>query len=165
MKCLITVLATASAMALSAASANAATASATVSMEILQQVTIVQVSDLNFGTIVPDTVSDVDVHIEPDATNTRDCGILTCADAASVSAGQFDVTGASGPLVDMIGSPTATLSDGNGNTMPIVLEKSEREPLMTGAAVPIYVGGAVTVAANQTPGIYSTSFDLTAEYQ
>ena len=165
MKRLITVLATASAMALSAASANAATASATASMEILQQVSIVQVSDLNFGTIVPDTALDVDVHIEPDATNTRDCGILTCADAASVSAGQFDVTGASGLLVDLTGSPTATLSDGNGNTMPIVLEKSDRDLTMTGAAMPVYVGGAVTVAANQTPGVYSTSFDLTAEYQ
>ena len=165
MKCLITMLATASAMALSATSANAATASATVSMEILEQVSIVQVADLNFGTIVPDTVSDVGVHIGADATNTRDCGILTCADAASVTAGQFDVTGAAGLVVDLTGSPTATLTDGNGNSMPIVLEKSDRDLTMTGSPLPLYVGGAITVAANQTPGVYSASFDVTAEYQ
>ena len=158
-------LATASAMALSATSANAATASATVSMEILEQVSIVQVADLNFGTIVPDTVSDVGVHIGADATNTRTCGILTCADAASVSAGQFDVTGAAGLVVDVTGSLSVTLTDGNGNSMPISLEKSESDMTMTGSAMPVYVGGTVTVAANQAPGLYSTTVDLTAEYQ
>ena len=165
MKYLITVLATASAMALSATSANAATASATVSMEILEQVSIVQVADINFGTIVPDTVSDVDVLVEPDATNTRDCGILTCADSASVSAGQFDVNGASGLVVDFTGSPTAVLTDGSGNSMSISFQKSHNDMTMTGTAQPIYFGGVITVPANQTPGVYSTSFDVTAEYQ
>ena len=88
-----------------------------------------------------------------------------CADAASVTAGQFDVTGAAGLVVDLTGSPTATLTDGNGNSMPIVLEKSDRDLTMTGSPLPLYVGGAITVAANQTPGVYSASFDVTAEYQ
>lgn len=163
---LITVIAAGSAMAalgLGASSAQAATATATATAEILEQVTITQVSDLDFGTIVPDATNLETVSVAANAAGTRNCGILTCA--GTVSSASFDVTGASGLNVDITGLGALTqLSDG-ANNMSISLNGSAAVLAMTGAAVALYVGGDLDVAANQPAGVYTGSFDVTAEYQ
>lgn len=164
MKKLITVLVAGSAMAMGTTAANAATATATATAEILEQVQIVNTAGLNFGTIVPDSAAADTVSVAANAAGTRNCGSLTCAGAASVSAAAFDVTGANGLNVDITLGALASLSDGT-NTMPISLSASNTVLAMTGAAVPLYVGGSITVAANQPAGVYSGNFDVTAEYQ
>ena len=165
MKKLITVLVAGSAMAMGTTAANAATASATATAEILEQVQIVNTAALNFGTIVPDSAAADTVSVAANAAGTRNCGSLTCAGAASVSAAAFDVTGANGLNVDITLGTLASLSDGGSNTMPISLSASNTVLAMTGSAVPLYVGGSITVAANQAAGVYSGNFDVTAEYQ
>lgn len=164
MKKIITVLAAGSAMVMAASAANAASVSATATAEILQQVQIAKTADLNFGSIVPDSAASANVIVDPDGTNTRNCGGLTCADDALVSSAAFNVTGATGLTAVISLSSLATIDDG-GNSMNISLSQSDATLLMTGSAVPTYVGGTLTVPANQAPGTYSGSFDVTAEYQ
>ena len=164
MKKLITVIAAGSAMiALGTSGAQAATATATATAEILEQVTITQVSDLDFGTIVPDATNLETVTVAANAAGTRNCGILTCA--GTVSSASFDVTGANGLNVDITGLGALTQLTSGGNNMPISLNGSAAVLAMTGAAVALYVGGDLDVAANQPAGVYSGSFDVTAEYQ
>ncbi|QLC22683.1 DUF4402 domain-containing protein [Parasphingopyxis sp. CP4] len=165
MKKLITVLVAGSAMAMGTTAANAATASATATAEILEQVQIVNTAGLNFGTIVPDTAAAANVSVSADAAGTRNCGGLTCAGAASVSSAAFDVTGANGLNVDITLGTLTSLSDGGTNSMPISLSGSAGTLAMTGSAVALYVGGTITVAANQAAGTYTGSFDVTADYQ
>ena len=165
MKKLITVLAAGSAMAMGTTAANAATASATATAEILEQVQIVNTAGLNFGTIVPDATASDTVSVAANLAGTRNCGSLTCAGAASVSSAAFDVTGANGLTVDITLGTLTSLSDGGTNSMPISLSGSAATLAMTGSAVPLYVGGTITVAANQAAGVYTGNFDVTAEYQ
>jgi len=154
------------ALGLGATGAHAATATADATAEILQQVQIAQVSDLNFGTIVPDSVASGVVSVAANAAGTRTCAAnLTCAGGASVTSASFDVTGANGLNVDITGLGGLTqLSDGTNN-MAIALNGSAATLAMTGSAVSLFVGGDLTVAANQSAGVYSGSFTVTADYQ
>jgi hypothetical protein len=104
--------------------------------------------------------------VAANAAGTRTCAAnLTCAGAASVSSASFNVTGANGLNVDVTGLGTLTqLSDGT-NTMPISLAPSSSVLAMTGSAVPLYVGGTLTVAANQPANVYSGSFTVSVDYQ
>ncbi|MEM8696314.1 MAG: DUF4402 domain-containing protein [Pseudomonadota bacterium] len=164
MKKLITVFAAGAAMASLGTAANAATATADATAEILEQVQIAQVTDLNFGTIVPDATNAATVSVAANAAGTRNCGGLTCAGGASVSSASFDVTGANGLNVDVALSGLTQLSDGTNN-MPITLNASSNVLAMTGSAVSLYVGGDLSVAANQPAGVYSGTFTVTADYQ
>jgi len=49
--------------------------------------------------------------------------------------------------------------------MAIALNGSAATLAMTGSAVSLYVGGDLTVGANQPAGVYSGSFTVTADYQ
>ena len=152
MKKLITVIAAGSAMiALGTSGAQAATATATATAEILEQVTITQVSDLDFGTIVPDATNPETVSVAANAAGTRLCGILTCA--GTESSASFDVTGANGLSVDVSLGALTQLTSG-ANFMPISLNGSAAVLAMTGAAVALYVGGDLDVAANQPAGVW-----------
>lgn len=154
------------ALGLGATGAHAATATADATAEILQQVQIAKSGDLNFGTIVPDSAASGVVSIAANAAGTRSCAAnLTCAGAASVSSASFNVTGANGLNVDVTGLGGLTqLSDGTNN-MAITLNGSSSVLAMTGSAVPLYVGGNLTVAANQPAGVYSGTFSVSVDYQ
>ncbi len=169
MKKFATVFAAGAAMAsfgLGASAANAATATADATAEILQQVQIAKTADLNFGTIAPDSSASGTVSVAANAAGTRNCAAnLTCAGAASVSSAAFNVTGANGLNVDVTGLGSLTqLSDGTNN-MPISLTASSNTLAMTGSAVALYVGGTLTVAANQPAGVYDGQFTVNVDYQ
>ncbi len=154
------------ALGMGATGAHAATATADATAQILQQVQISKTGDLNFGTIVPDTAASGVVSVAANAAGTRSCAAnLTCAGAASVSSASFNVTGANGQNVDVSGLAGLTqLSDGTNN-MAIALSGSTPVLAMTGSAVPLYVGGDLTVAANQPAGVYSGTFSVSVDYQ
>ncbi|MGP1353985.1 MAG: DUF4402 domain-containing protein [Parasphingopyxis sp.] len=164
MKKLITVFAAGAAMASFGSAANAATATADATAEILQQVQISKTADLNFGTIVPDDTVAGTVSVAANAAGTRNCGGLTCAGGALVSSAAFDVTGANGLSVDVALSGLTQLTSGT-NSMPISLSASSTTLAMTGSAVALYVGGDLSVAANQPAGTYDGTFTVTADYQ
>ena len=165
MKKLITVFAAGAAMASLGSAANAATATADATAEILQQVQISRTADLNFGTIVPDDTNSATVSVAANAAGTRNCGGLTCAGGASVSSAAFDVTGANGLNVDVALSGLTQLTSSGGDNMAISLNASSTVLAMTGSAVALYVGGDLTVAANQPAGVYDGTFTVTADYQ
>jgi hypothetical protein len=152
------------ALGLGAGAAQAADATATATAEILEQVTIAQAADLDFGTIVPSTTAASTVVIAANAAGTRTCGAgLTCA--GTPGSGRFDVTGSNGQTVDITdnGSDIA-LSDGT-NSMSVAFDFSSATLAMTGSAVPLYVGGTLDVAQNQPTGVYTGTIAVSANYQ
>ena len=68
----------------------------------------------------------------------------------------------------MSGAATTVVQDGAGNSIPVALSLDAGGATRNADALggfTVYVGGTFTIAAGQTPGVYSNQFDLTAEYQ
>lgn len=153
------------AMGLGASAAHAADATATATAQILEQITVTKVTDLNFGTIVPDTAASGNVNVAANAAGTRTCAAnLTCAGAASVSSASFDVTASAGSSVVVTGLTGLTqLTNAGGNTMNIALGGSTLD--MSSGADTLYVGGDLTVGANQPTGTYNGNFTVSVNYQ
>lgn len=151
------------ATALSAGAAHAApvTASATARANILQQITVTNTSDLDFGTIVSAvSASTVDVS----AAGVRTCGAgLTCS--GTVAAANFNLTGTNNSVVTVGGDNSVTLSNGS-TTMSASLVRSAATVTLSGAGAGSFqVGGTLSLAANQADGAYTGTFNVTADYQ
>jgi hypothetical protein len=152
------------ALGVGASAAQAADATATATAEILEQVTIVQAADLDFGTIVPSTTAASTVGIAANAAGTRTCGAgLTCA--GTNASAQFDVTGSNGQTVDITDNGSSAVLTSGGDTMGVSFAFSSATLAMTGAAVPLYVGGTLNVGISQPTGVYTGTIAVSANYQ
>ncbi|MCF8346217.1 MAG: DUF4402 domain-containing protein [Bacteroidales bacterium] len=150
-------------------SAQSATADATAN--ILSALgcsnTVGDAGDLDWGDIVPGGSQSV-VNITSDATGTRS---LSSGDATLVAtddgnSAEFTLTGLADAVVDLsLTSASITLSDGAAATMDATLSLSSTTATLTGGTAIIYVGGDLTVAASQTTGSYTTTFEVNAQYQ
>lgn len=158
--------------ALTAGAAQAQdTATATASATILQSITVTNSQALDFGSIVPGAAAASVTLAEGDgataATRTCDTG-LTCS--GTFSRAVFDITGTHAALVDISGDASVTLSNANGDTMAVALTYSNTQVTLvrsTPASTPtaaFYVGGVLSVGADQAPGYYSETFDVTVDY-
>lgn len=153
------------ALGLGATSATAAPASvnAVAKAKVLKQLTIVKVSDIDFGTIVTGTAAST---VVVDAAGARTCGTgLTCTAAAS--AAKFTVTGSNNTAITVTVPATVTLA-GGGGTMVATLAAPTTLTLdnsgSTGNA--LNFGGSLAVGANQADGVYtSPNFAVTVNYQ
>jgi hypothetical protein len=167
-------LATAGAVLAAAASlttgANAATtATAGATAEILSSINIVKDTDLDFGQIAVNGAGTV--KIDTGATPADTCSAnLVCA-GTKTRAG-FTVTGARnlGVLVTLPSS-AVTLTGSGGGTMSLGSFTSyfPTGTTLTAASgtigtTTIDVGGTLTVAAGQTTGVYTGSFDVSVAY-
>jgi Mat/Ecp fimbriae major subunit len=160
------------AAALTAGTAHAQdSATATASANILQSITVTNSQSLDFGTIVPGGAAST-VVVTP-GTNlvaaTRTCGVgLTCS--GGFSRAVFDVTGTHAALVDVTGDSSVVIQNAGGDTMNVALVYNSTSLLLTRltpASTPtgaFYVGGTLSVAANQAAGAYSEVFNVTVEY-
>lgn len=158
---LAAVAAATASVALGAGTANAATASATATAEILQQVAVTKTADLSFGSLVPSTSASASVTVAANAAGTRNCGGLTCSGTSASAA--FTVTGASGLAVTVSGLSGLTALTGPGANMPISLSGSTLD--MSSGSDTLYVGGNLTVGANQAAGSYTGNFTVQVDYQ
>ncbi len=162
----------AAAVALSAGTAQAQdSATATAQATILQSITVTNSAPLDFGTIVPSSAAST-VQVTPGNDTTaaaRTCGAgLTCTGAFSRAV--FDVTGTHAALVDVTGDATVTLTNAGGDTMGVALNYSAASVTLvraTAASTPaasFYVGGTLSVGADQAAGVYSEVFNVTVDY-
>jgi len=145
-----------------ATAANAATASGTARAIILQNVTVAQTRELNFGAVVPGAAaSNVSVNQAGVAT----CGAgLTCS--GPTTSGQFAVTGSTGYTVTVASDASVSLTNGGGGTMTATLTPSAPTLLLAGAGTGTFtVAGALSVGANQAVGNYVGTYNVTVNYQ
>ncbi len=149
--------------------AQQAIGTATAKGTVLQALTLVNKSDLDFGTVAPDFTNPDTVTIDPD-TNTRTIanGFVVGLPGA-FSRAQFDGNGTAGKTVQLtLGQPSGGVISSAGNNIPAVLKLDSAGTTRTipaGGVFSVYVGGDFTIGANQASGLYTAQFQLTAIYQ
>ena len=152
------------AVAMASTGAQAATQTANAEVKIVAAVQLAQNDILDFGIIASGGAAAT--VIMPTGSNTRTCGTgLTCAGTAR--RGRFTVSGATTGYVVAINIPTTTisLSAGGGNAMSVSLVPSTTSFSSTGVPVEFFVGGTLSVGANQVAGNYTGTYAVTADYQ
>ena len=147
----------------------AASATATANAEILQSLTLTADTPLNFGQIAANTGGTV--TIKGDSTVSQTGTLVWTGIRAPAS---FTVTGTKSASV-VVTLPTVAstlyLGGNTASTSKMTLDSFSVDPLAgmqldatTGKAA-FYVGGRLTVASAQTPGLYSGTFAVSVEYQ
>lgn len=148
--------------AFASTNAQAATQTADAKVVILPAVQLAQNQQLDFGVVASSGVAGTVVM--PTASSTRTCtGGVTCVGAAF--RGQFTITGAENGYVVGITVPASTTLAFGTITMPVTLTSSLTTFTSTGAAQLFFVGGTLTVGANQAAGTYIGTYNVSANYQ
>lgn len=148
--------------AFASTSAQAATGTADATATIISAVQLTQNDVLDFGVVASSTTAGtVDL---PTDSNTRTCSVgVTCVGTAL--RGQFTVSGAAtGYTVGIVVPATAILTS-NGVTMSTTLTPSMTTFVSNGGARAIFVGGTLSVGANQAAGLYTGTYTVSANYQ
>ena len=158
---LLTLL-TGTAFAQSSASADAA-----VNAEIVSPISITNVSALNFGRIIGTTAGgDVTIAATSAGTRTSTATDLL-APSGTVNAAKFQVTASDSytykitiPDIDLTGATTS-------ETMGVTFTNSLGSTGLTGtgSAEDLYLGGTLTVGANQSEDTYSGTVTVTVAYE
>ena len=138
---------------------------------VLQQHSLLNQSNLDFGIVTTDGISAGTVTIAADAAGARaSTGGVTLLPSTSSSA-RFD--GLAAPLETVVLTLTPpvgnVLQDAAGdqiavNSMSVDAAGLTRTASATGTFT-VYVGGDFGLTANQAAGVYSANFNLNAEYQ
>jgi hypothetical protein len=147
------------------------TATATARGVVLQQHSLINQSNLDFGIVTTDGTNPGTVTIAASAAGARaSTGGVTLLPSTSSSA-RFD--GLAAPLETVVLTLTPpvgnVLVDAAGdqvavNSMSVDASGLTRQANATGSFT-VYVGGDFGLTATQAPGVYSADFSLTAEYQ
>lgn len=150
------------------AAAQQAQATATAKGIVLQSLTLVRTSDLDFGTVAPDVTNPGTVAINANTGARATTGSVVALPGA-FSRASFDGAGNAGNLVQLtLNQPAGAVISSGTNTVGAVLSLDSAGTTRTipaGGTFTVYVGGVFSIAANQPSGLYSAQFDLTANYQ
>lgn len=135
---------------------------------ILVPLTLTKVQDIHFGTIVPSTSTAGWVKIDAiNGARTSSAGIslITTDDGQR---GQFAGAGTPNQQVIMALTPPAELTNAAGDKLTVLtmsLDGPTTRTISAGHTFFVGVGGIIFVEANQAEGMYSATYDLTADYQ
>jgi hypothetical protein len=165
MKKILTSAGALAALALSTPALAANTASANATVNIVSPLTLTNNTGLNFGTVVGPFAGEV-VHV--DTAGVRTCpGTLTCSGNASVSAASFSLTGTAGQAVVLTIPNSVTLNGSVSGSLSVDLsgDKPADPTLDASGDASFSVGGKLTIPAGTVDGVYSNTFDVTANYQ
>lgn len=135
---------------------------------LLIPLTLTKVQDLHFGSIVPSTTTAGWVRIDAvTGARTASAG-LTLMPTDVGQRGQFAGAGSAGQQVIMALTPPLVLTSPGGDTIDVMAMSLDGPTTRTIAANQSFfvgVGGVIFVAANQPEGLYTATYDLTADYQ
>ncbi len=135
---------------------------------LLIPLTLTKVQDIHFGDIVPSTTTAGWVAINAiTGARTASAG-LTLMPTDIGQRGQFAGAGTPGQQVIIALTPPAQLANPAGDTLDVLFLNIDGPTTRTIAADHSFfvgVGGIIFVAANQPEGLYSATYDLTADYQ
>lgn len=151
------------ALAMVSTAGHAATETADAEATIIAAVELTLVDDLNLGLIaVGATGGTVTLN---QTTGDRTCSVaLTCVGGST--RGSFQVTNAQDGLVVDLSVDTSTTLTGPGAAMTLSLVPSATSITFDSAAIEtVFVGGQLTVGNAQTAGVYSGTYEVSADYQ
>jgi hypothetical protein len=157
------------ALALSTPAFAANTAPATATVNIVSPLTLTNNTALNFGTIVANSGAFAGEVVHMDMLNNRTCpATLTCSGTTVTSAG-FTISGTKGQTVVLTMPAAVTLNGPGGATLNVDLSGDEpaTNPVLdatTGLAT-FAIGGKLTIPVGTGDGVYSNTFNVTANYQ
>jgi hypothetical protein len=148
--------------AMASTGAHAATQTETAEVDILAAVQLAQNDGLDFGTVASSAAAGT-VAL-PTTSNTRACSAgVTCVGLAQ--RGSFTVSSATSSYTVAITVPASTTLTSGGNSMNLALTPSMTSFVSTGAAQEFFVGGTLSVGANQAAGTYTGTYNVSADYQ
>jgi hypothetical protein len=150
----------------SPAAAASNSASPTAKALLLLPLTLTKVDDLHFGTIVSSPVAGTVTINAATGVRTHAGGVTEVASDPGQRA-LFDWAGTPNQQVSFDLTYPATLDDGAGNSVLVALLYLQSSSVIAGAdgVVEVGVGGSVLISANQPQGLYSNTFQVTANYQ
>jgi hypothetical protein len=150
--------------------AMAEVATATSTGIVVAPITITKMTDLSFGSIAGGSTAGT-VTLSPDNSRGVSGGVVKMG--GTPAAAKFDVTGQDGAGYTITLGGSTVLTSGS-NTIPFEavsdLTASNKASgtvgagVLTGGTQSIFVGGVLTVAANQAAGTYTGSISATVEY-
>ncbi|MGP1351796.1 MAG: DUF4402 domain-containing protein [Parasphingopyxis sp.] len=151
-----------------ASPAHAAEQDGGAEVEILEQIALTQVSGLDFGTIIPSAAGG-NINIR---RNTGLCianGGVTLV-GTDCQRGEFLITGPSRQRVRItLASAPITLSQQSGTAIMVMdrvrINGNRNKRLNAAGQRTFYVSGRLQVGANQAPGVYDGTFDVTVDYR
>lgn len=159
---------------LASAGAQAASQTGTSRAVALRPITLVNVTALDFGSIVPGVTNGTVTINSRTGVRTRTVATLV---GSTFSRAQFVATGTVGRVVTLTVSPAATINITSGaNTMAInTLRVSanggaartfgQNYTIPASGTITYNMGGRLNVGANKPAGIYIGTFSLTLNYQ
>ena len=161
--------ATVAALALTAAPAQAATPTtpAVAKVKILKAVTISQVEDLDFGTVVlsgagawsGDTVSVSNAGVQSCTAN------LTCS--GTTTAAEYNVTGSNAQTVNLSIPASVVIQNAALDSLTVNLNNAQTTILLTNSGAPgdnFSFGGSISLDSTTPDGDYSGDVVVTADY-
>lgn len=134
---------------------------------VLVPLTLTKIDDLDFGTIVPSSVSGF-VSIDAATGNRTVGGGVTGVQNAPGHRAQFAGAGTPNQLVIITVVPPTELTSAAGDTITVLALTLQGTPVKkvdpTTRAFFFGVGGILQIAADQPEGVYSATFDVNANY-
>jgi hypothetical protein len=131
---------------------------------LLIPLTLTKIDDLDFGTVITSS-SPGTVSIAADGSGQSVTGGVTALAPYAGGHAQFAGGGTPNQQVNLFLAPPATITDGNGHSMPISMSLESTSVIIDSTrAFFVGVGGTVNVGANQADGTYSGTFTLLAQY-
>jgi hypothetical protein len=135
---------------------------------LLVPLTLTKVQDLHFGSIVPSTTTGGWVAINATTGARTASAGLTLMPTDVGQRGRFAGAGTAGQQVILALTAPLVLTNPAGDTIDVLVLTLDGPTTRTIAANQSFfvgVGGTIFVAANQPEGLYSATYDLTADYQ
>lgn len=145
-------------------------ANADATVEVLEALTLSNTAPLDFGTIVVDNAGTV--TIAASSTATAVCtGDVICSGTSS--AASFSVTGSAGEVVEVNLPATSGTLLRTGGTAGVAADEivldnftaSAPTVTLTGGSAVFEVGGELTLDGSEVEGVYSTTFNVSVNYQ
>jgi Domain of unknown function (DUF4402) len=137
---------------------------------LLMPLTLTKIDDLDFGTIVSSNSSGTVALNATSGARTFAGGVSGVPSAAGHHA-YFGGSGTGGQQVVVVVVPPVQLTDTNGDTIDVLALTLDNggNPIRTidptARTFFVGVGGILDIAANQPDGVYSATFQVTANYQ
>lgn len=146
--------------------AQGATAPGTDKAIVLRPLSILKISDLEFGTMIAGVAAGT-VVVDP-LTDLRVTTGGTTAAGGSPKAAQFLTYGTQGSVLQVNRGPLPVLTRAGGGATMNVTQLTLNGPVLRtvnpAGVVDLRVGGTLAVAANQLAGTYSGTFDIILTY-
>jgi hypothetical protein len=135
---------------------------------ILVPLTLTKIDDLSFGSVIPSGVSGV-VTINPTTGARTFAGGVTGVPSDLGNRAYFGGAGTPTQQVIVTINPPAQLTSAASDTIDVLGLTQNGSAIRTIDPVTrtffVGIGGTVLIAANQAEGVYTGTFDVTANYQ